>query len=63
MLLLQNNALKEKRCLKRHDKWYDTDDKMVPQGHHFGATYLFECMPSMCILRPMARIPTKNVPP
>ncbi len=29
-----------KRCPKRY---CFTDDQTVPQGHHFGATYFFEC--------------------
>ncbi len=29
-----------KQCPKRY---HFTDDQTVPQGHHFGATYFFEC--------------------
>ncbi len=30
-----------KQCPKRY---HFTDDQMVPQGHHFGATYFFDCI-------------------
>ncbi len=39
--VLENGAFFwQKQCPKRY---HFTDDQTVPQGHHFGATYFFEC--------------------